>query len=287
MRHLLLSLSLVFSFSVLAQKSFHFTPQLLAESEYTNTNKQNLNMVMDIVGEETEEVKNFKEAMETGGFKLPAVMSNVSSSTISMKTEPATQDQIPVSIEVVDITMTQINGGDIVKPDMTEMKNKVWKGTYSTEKGITLDEITMSNNAEAMLQELLFAMQSKNHWSEGELKKGDSFSHDFPFPIPLPVSGGVEMNITTTYTVTKIKRGKAYLNVTQTFKGDGDMEEAEMGFDMQGRGQGKMIYNIEDQFVESNMLDFEATILFSMMGMEMTMDMELQSEQLTSMVDNG
>ena len=54
---------------------------------------------------------------------------------------------------------------------------------------------------------------------------------------------------------------------------------ASFGFSFSGDGKGEIVYNIEDQFVTENRLNFQGKLIFSMMGLQMEMDVETDSDQ--------
>jgi hypothetical protein len=138
---------------------------------------------------------------------------------------------------------------------------------------------------DALLREMLFFIQTENHWSNGELKKGDKFDTEYPLYVPIPGQSEVELSISTTYEVVKIKGGKAWLKIKQHFDSNAQFEiENEDGpddalFNMQGDGDGEIVYNIENRFVEDNQLRFEGQLLFSFLGMKMQMEFVTVTDQ--------
>lgn len=241
---------------------------------------------MNISGDEnSSEYKDIKEGLEQGGMKLPMVISNVVKTTASSSMGEESAGAIPMTIRISEMDMVQIAGDDIQDIDMSDMVGKDLDLMYSTMGGVYTEDsnatVGSTDVVDEVFREMLFFIQTENHWSKKTLKKGDSFETKYPLEIPLPGSDDVSMDITTVYTVTKVKKGMAYMSVSQEFGSEADIEtdEENVNFSFSGDGKGEIVYNIEDQFVTENRLNFQGKLIFSMMGLQMEMDVETDSDQ--------
>jgi hypothetical protein len=287
LKHLLPLLFFSLAFSGLkAQKSFRFEPQLLAESLYEIKHDQSTQIEMDLSAEDKEDQEELLSALEAGGMKLPMVISNIAKVIAKAELTKSKASVLPISITIKDMEMIQISGSEIENLDMSDAIGEKWTSTYTTKDGMRSEDGEESEEAmDALLREMLFFIQTENHWSDGELKKGDKFDTEYPLYVPIPGQSEVELSISTTYEVVKIKGGKAWLKIKQHFDSNAQFEiENEDGpddalFNMQGDGDGEIVYNIENRFVEDNQLRFEGQLLFSFLGMKMQMEFVTVTDQ--------
>lgn len=286
MKRFCYSLLLLFSSAAFAQKSFDFQPQLQAQGHYKVQHEQSTQIRMDVSAEDKEDQQDLLKALEAGGMKLPLVFSNVTKAKVDARLQAGKNNLMPIVLTIEDMEITQIVGDEIEKADVSETIGEQWKGKYSTAKGLQDEESVQSAEEASMMEdvvrEMLFFIQTQNHWSPKSLSKGDSFETEYPLDVPIPNQGDISLTISTTYTVEKIKGGKAWLKIEQHFDSRSELkgEEAEgLLFTMTGDGDGMIVYNIEGKYVEDNHLRFEGDLFFEILGMRMQMDFVTVSDQ--------
>ena len=286
MKRICLAFWLLFTATAYAQKSFDFQPQLQAQGHYKVQHEQSTQIRMDVSADDKEDQKELLKALEAGGMKLPFVFSNVTKAKVDARLQAGKDKLMPIVLTIEDMEITQIVGGEIEKADVSETIGEQWKGKYSVAKGLQ-DEQAPSEGEEAsvmeeIVREMLFFIQTQNHWSPKTLEKGDSFETEYPLDVPIPNQGDISLTISTTYTVEKIKSGKAWLKIEQHFDSRSALkgEESEgLRFTMTGDGDGMIVYNIDGKYVEDNHLRFEGDLFFEILGMRMQMDFVTVSDQ--------
>ncbi len=141
-----------------------------------------------------------------------------------------------------------LNGNKIPIPTQT---NRDIKMTYRISKdgSIKIDSIGGkggNDTSQIKMQQMINLVQKEIKFPEKPMKIGDSFSQDFPIPIPILNEGNNKINAGITYKLISVSDGKAFFDVVHSLSINFNIKETTIN--LTGRGTGKMVYSIKDNF---------------------------------------
>ena len=258
---LIVCFTLYFSF-VFAQKELTFKVNYKPETNYKQTIEQNSESKLKYIGSD-----NFLQKLKEKEIQNPTITNTISKNQIILRTGKLLKtNSFPITMEFVNMTNSE---GKKPIPDGTIIYGK---GTIDDLP--KLDSIVSKNMDEDYKKILLQTLQntlSQLNFPVKKMKIGDSFSQETPLSIPI-LGIDLKMSITTNYKLISILNNKGNFDVDVIYT----LESKITKFDItaSGHGNGKLIYDIENNFLDRYQTNNEMEMFFK----TDKFDMEIKSK---------
>lgn len=241
-----------------AQESIIFKQSVLPNSIYKS-------FMQTTVGSETV----FGADSTSGMGMAPMVSSGVTSMYYSVISDGLSDNKIPAVMEYDSLVSQQFVNMSETPMEMVMFKGTKIYGEFDVQGAFTLDTIvgdidaTMRSTMEQTLKQFSQAII----FPEKAMKIGDDFTQEVPFSIPLPGKEPMEMKIKTNYKLMEVKEGIAYFDLIQEYV----MESKDLAdMSMTGKGEGKLEFDIKNQFSIVMETESKSELMMKMGEMEIS-----------------
>lgn len=248
-----------------AQKSVVFKIKYKPSHTYHLSVKTDLNMEMDATGDEASLAEIKKSA------KLPMLITGHNIQDLNIVTENSKADQsfpFTMTMPVTESVMT-LNGQKIDTPN--PLNGKTIYGTGSAEGKIHVDSVS-GKNADEKVKSLVTAIinniSSKIQFPDKPMEIGETFTQEMPMALPIPGFSNIQMNIKIVYKLLSVDNDSANFDIDQFMAMD--LKTTQNGVEMtiggQGKGTGKLVYSIKNNYMTSMSSNLNFNVSFVMQG---------------------
>ncbi|TDS52416.1 hypothetical protein [Myroides indicus] len=259
MKKILLFILATITISCNSQEKIDFKVGYLPNLDYTLSQKQiSENTIKYIASDEV------LQSLKDRGVENPTVKKDTTILKSISKTGRIEGNAFPVNIELLEST------------NPTLLSGTKFFGKYIDQK-IRIDSIfstTMTNEEKMTLRMTMESMLNQVEYPNRKIKVGESFKQNNPISMPIG-NIVIELDINSTYTLTNISDGIGYFNLDQIYTLKTEIENYEIK--VNGKGNGQIQYDIEQQFFTKYFLEME-------MNLKMDLDpfsIELQTKSIT------
>lgn len=259
MKKILLFILATITISCNSQEKIDFKVGYLPNLDYTLSQKQiSENTIKYIASDEV------LQSLKDRGVENPTIKKDTTILKSISKTGRIEGNEFPVNIELLEST------------NPTLVSGTKFFGKYIDQK-IRIDSIfstTMTNEEKMTLRMTMESMLNQVEYPNRKIKVGESFKQNNPISMPIG-NIVIELDINSTYTLTNISDGIGYFNLDQIYTLKTEIENYEIK--VNGKGNGQIQYDIEQQFFTKYFLEME-------MNLKMDLDpfsIELQTKSIT------
>lgn len=269
-----LSLILLFFIAVQidAQQTSLFKIKYLPDHAYKMNIAMNMTMVMDVSGDSAKMNK-----VKDKGIKLPMTMVSATDMNLNIKTGSVNAKVLfPIIFKYSDITSKQtINDEETSSPPNPLIGQSIY-GECTSEGKIQVDSIpgkAMNDQLKSTLASVIDNLSKQVQFPEKPLNIGETFIQEVP--LNLPIAGlNMKFIVKIIYKLTKVENNFAFFDLDESLLLDmsGQKDSIAMTASGAGKGEGKLVYDISQNFATtiSTNLDFEIKMLIENMTMNCT-----------------
>jgi hypothetical protein len=176
--------------------------------------------------------------------------------------EPGGAFSYDVSVEDVTSFTEDKDGNRIKIPDpMESMVGLKIYGRIKSDHKFDVEQVEgkeLNPNQRVMVENTVKALVESIKAPKKSLNVGDHYDVNMDFGMPMPDRAPINVTINNKYTLKNIKNGKAYFDVSTTFKIPEHAESVSLSAN--GGGNGQMIYDIENKIQEKYSTDMNMTM---------------------------
>lgn len=259
---IILTLSLsVFLININAQEIVEFKNEFLSETEYIQETISTNHIDLEFFGSE-----DFLHHLESKNIENPQTIIDTSYMKIAYRTGKSKNNVFPIEIEYINAGQNEIlKNGD-----------KVF-GTYGKNTSLKLNDLSNKNLGEDDKKQFLNTLEygfSTELFEGKKMNIGDTLFTTSPMIFPI-AGTQLELIIESTYKLTKVDRGIAHFDITQSCKANS--VHPEITLTASGKGKGYCTYSIKERRILLN-----STSLTLKMLAKMTNGVEIKINQTSS-----
>jgi len=241
-----------------AQQGILFKIKYLPKHSYNSIIHSGLNMEMDFDGTQQQ-----KDSIKKTGAPFPVIMTAESDiNTIATTGSVNSQKFFPYTLKYVDVKSKRVVNGEEVNTK-SPLVGQIAYGHTDPDGLAQVDSIpgkTLDDATKKAIAGTINSVRQQIKFPDQPIKVGGTFSQEIP--LNLPVSGmDMQMKIRMVYKLISITDNKAFFDIDESLSFDMSMvkNETEMIATGSGKGIGKLIYSITDNYpleIDTN-LDFD------------------------------
>jgi hypothetical protein len=229
---------LLASLAARGQNAISYKIKYLPGHKYNTETGSTLDLEMDLLGDK----KELDKFPLPPGMQLPLVITTEKHSIYVLKTGESKNKMLPIVIDFKQAyLLAKMN--DQTEEQKSPLHNVKIFASMGKEKTVN------SRIAYSAVMDILECIQSDLKFSKKEVKVGDSFNRWTFLDVPIPEIQLPRIDVKITYKLIEIKDNNAYFDLIENV--DFVSSSPTANLDLQGKGVGKLVYDINNAFVSS------------------------------------
>lgn len=196
------------------------------------------------------------DQIAASGTTLPMEVNAEQSFTTTTKTGVKnTYDEFSFTTTYEDIYANQSLNGVSTPSQESPLQGAKIYGLISEDINLKVDSVTgnLAPELKSAVIQMTEQLMKNVKYPEKPMKIGDEFKQEVPMTVPMAGASPIQIMIVTTYKLKDITDNKAYFDLDQELKLQGDMEGGNM--EAEGSGTGSSVYDIAHNFITDTSSD--------------------------------
>jgi hypothetical protein len=275
MKNIVIAFLVLVTTSSFAQNSIKLQVAYIPDHQYSLETKSVSAMVMDAQVDEAT-----KEQLKSSGMAFPIKMDMNQDMLVLMKTGQLNdQKEVPITLEYTKYDMKQMMG-DKEMPStgnvLAGMKASGWGDNTGKLRLENVEGAGVTPELKKLMISMTDQMGLQIVFPSKALKVGDEFTQEVPFNMPLQAGAELKMVVKTVYKLHSFTKENAFFDTTVTMTMDMTVEKGSIA--AEGSGKGKMIFDIQKNFMSSYNSNLDLTMKMKMGQMDMDIKSTTESE---------